>query len=135
MRKNLVAKKVKAPRKVKFLAEIDQHISWADLAQFAEPCLEGTTGGAIRKSSLEALVRIAVLDRCFGVTRQELEEMEAANTDEALSSASRSAPSQTEVESFFQIIARCKSRGDVLQELDRQLARVGISRGRTLSIV
>ena len=135
MRKYLLAKKEKAPRKVRFLSEIDRLISWTDLAQLAEPCIAKAKEGAIKKTSLEALVRMAVLDCCFGVTREELENLQAADPDSAISTRSQVIPSRDEIKSFFQIIAHCKSRGDILQELDRQLARVGISRNRTLSIV
>jgi hypothetical protein len=135
MRKNLLARKEKAPRKVKFLAEIDRLICWTDLASLAEPCIEEAEDASVTKASLEALVRIAVLDRCFGFKREELLKMEPANSAAQCSETGQSAPSQEDIESFFQIIARCKSRGHIMQELDRQLARVGISRGRTLSIV
>jgi|GEM_PF-4733109 hypothetical protein len=135
MRKVILARKEKAPRKVKFLAEIDRHICWPDLAQLAEPCIEEAKDATVTKASLEALVRIAILDRCFGLTREELLTMEPTSSTAPISANEKSVPSHEEVESFFQIIARCKSRGHIMQELDRQLARVGISRGRTLSIV
>ncbi|MDE4276076.1 hypothetical protein PXK58_17780 [Phaeobacter gallaeciensis] len=73
MIQNLLGRKKKATRQERILSEIDRLISWKKLAACAETCLdEAPDCIRVNRNSLESLVRIEVLHRCFGISRSDL---------------------------------------------------------------
>ncbi|MDE4134396.1 hypothetical protein PXK00_14830 [Phaeobacter sp. QD34_3] len=121
MKKTLLPQRKKAPRQEKILTEIDRLVCWKKLARCAEPCLEeGSQMALVKRSSLESLIRVAVLDRCFGIGPADIAAMPKKRGAQAT-------PGQEELDRFFQMISRCSLRGRIMRELDAQLTKVGVS--------
>lgn len=123
MKKTLLTRREKAPRQEKILTEIDRLICWKKLARCAEPCLQEASNMArIKRSSLEPLIRMAVLDRCFGIAPADIAAMPKRDT--------QATPEQEELDQFFQMIGGCSLRGRIMRELEAQLSKVGVNLSR-----
>ena len=138
MIQNLLGRKKKATRQERILSEIDRLISWKKLAACAETCLdEAPDCIRVNRNSLESLVRIEVLHRCFGISRSDLMVTGSETPEQDGATAlcdSRPVLNEDDVENFYKIIADCSKQDEIINELGAQLARVGVSLKQPVSL-
>ncbi len=119
MRTSLLRRKEKAPRQEKILSEIDRLVSWEKLARCAEPCLDETPEPhCVKREALEALVRMTVLNRCFGFAPEAIPALPGHKASEITK--------QEDLDRFIRVIAGCSLRLRIMRELDAQLSKVGV---------
>ena len=138
MIQNLLGRKKKATRQERILSEIDRLISWKKLAACAEDCLdEAPDCTGVDRNSLERLVRMEVMHRCFGIPRSALAAAAAGNdvhSDTADLGMTPLLPNNDEVDCFYKMLADCSKQDEIINELGAQLAKVGVSLKQPVSL-